>query len=90
MDEVILLLENYWILRETDPESYFRIKDKESELRTFFREKLGYTLIVNPHLVRITKIPGEAKAWMENTGFATYQELLLPDLIDDIRSILKY
>ncbi len=69
MDEVILLLDNYWILRETDPENYYRIKDKEPELRTFFREKLGYTLVINPHLIRVTKIPGEAQAWMGINDF---------------------
>ena len=69
VDEVILLLDNYWILRETDPENYYRIKDKEPELRTFFREKLGYTLVINPHLIRVTKIPGEAQAWMGINDF---------------------
>ena len=71
MEEVLLLLENYWILRDQDPENYYRIKDKEQELRAFFREKLGYTLILNPHLVRVTKIPGEIQPWMGIRAFLT-------------------
>ncbi len=71
VEEVMLLLENYWLLRDTDPENYYRIKDKEHELRTFFREKLGYTLIVNPHLIRVVKRPGELQPWMGVLSFLT-------------------
>ena len=60
MEEVLLLLENY-----------YRIKDKEQELRAFFREKLGYTLIVNPYLIRVVKTPGELQTWMGISAFLT-------------------
>lgn len=63
-------MENFWILREERPDDYYRIKDKESELRDFFRDKLGYTLVVNPHLIRLIKIPGEARAWMGIQDFS--------------------
>lgn len=69
MEEVLLLLENYWILRERDPENYYRIKDKEQELRPFLKEKLGYNLVINPYLVRMVKIPGEPKTWMGVSSF---------------------
>ncbi len=35
LEEVLLLMENFWILREERPDDYYRIKDKESELRDF-------------------------------------------------------
>lgn len=71
MEEVLLLLENFWILREERPEDYYRIKDRELELRNFFREKLGYTLVINPQLIRLVKIPGQARAWMGIQAFLT-------------------
>jgi uncharacterized protein (TIGR02678 family) len=71
MEEAMLLIENYWILRDTDPENYYRIKDKEHELRSFFKEKLGYTLTINPHLIRVVKRPGELQPWMGILSFRT-------------------
>lgn len=70
MEEVLLLLENFWILREKRPEDYYRIKDRERVLRDFFRDKLGYTLVINRHLIRLVKIPGEARAWMGIQAFS--------------------
>ena len=64
MEELQLLLENFWILREQNKEYYYKIRDQEAHLKPFLEEKLGYKLIINSHMVKLEKVPGEAEAWM--------------------------
>lgn len=64
MEELQLLLENFWILREENKEYYYKIRDQEAHLKPFLEEKLGYKLIINSHMVKLEKVPGEAEAWM--------------------------
>ena len=58
------LLNRRWILKRQDPELYFEIKDQTKVFREFIKEKLGYSLIVNPILVKLEKLPGKAQNWM--------------------------
>lgn len=64
MEALQLLLENFWILREQNKEDYYIIRDQEAHLKPFLEEKLGYKLIINPHMVKLEKVPGEAEYWM--------------------------
>ncbi len=64
MEEINLLLNTRWVLKKRDPELYFRLKDKHGIYREFFRDKLGYNLILNPLLIKAEKIPGKAQPWM--------------------------
>ncbi len=53
-----------WVLKARDKELYYQIKDGIGEIKKFLMEKLGYQVIVNPHLVKVEKIPARAERWM--------------------------
>lgn len=74
MKELEILLENYWINKDTDKELYYRIKDSIPMFKSFLAEKLGYQVIVNPNLIKLEKIPGKAEAWMGIQEFENAME----------------
>lgn len=63
------LLEEFWIIREEDPEIYQLVRERESALRTYFLEKLGYHLIVHRAFARLEKVPVEPESWMGIQSF---------------------
>lgn len=63
-EELQKLLDCFWIVREEDPEWYYRVREQETALRAFLRDKLGCQLVLNAHVAKIEKVPGEAQAWM--------------------------
>ncbi|MDR3598936.1 MAG: TIGR02678 family protein, partial [Desulfosporosinus sp.] len=63
-EALITLLENFWILREHDPEAYQIIRDRENALKDYVLDKLGYHLIVHRHFAKLEKIPAVPEAWM--------------------------
>ncbi|SMF90189.1 TIGR02678 family protein [Paenibacillus uliginis N3/975] len=67
------LLNRPWITKESDPELYYWIKDQISELKTWFNEFAGYSLILNRKLVKLEKTPVIAHPWM---GFQEFREPL--------------
>jgi len=68
---LIALLENFWILREPDPETYQIIRDRENALKDYVLDKLGYHLIVHRHFAKLEKIPAVPEAWM---GIELFQQ----------------
>ena len=64
VEELQLLLENFWILRDENKEYYHRIRDAQERIRPFLEKKLRYRLIVNPQMAKLEKVPGETEAWM--------------------------
>jgi len=81
MEELLLLLENFWILREKDKEEYHKLRDGQARLKLFLEEKLGYKLISNTHMVKLEKVPGEAQAWMGIEEFNTSMDYVLLCLV---------
>ena len=77
MREIELLLDRRWILKQQHPELYFKLRDQFSAYQTFFREKLGYRLVVNPILIKAEKVPGEAQSWMGIQAFEKPFEYVL-------------
>lgn len=73
MKELELLIAKRWILKKDDPQLYYQIKDHALEIRSKVQEKLGYSLIVNPYLIKLEKIPGYAEPWM---GIQDFQSVL--------------
>ncbi len=71
MKEIHTLLGNRWVLKRQDADLYFKLKDNLQQYKSFFREKLGYSIIVNPLMVKVEKIPGKAKPWMGIRDFDT-------------------
>ena len=72
MNEVRTLLEQFWIARETDKETYFRVKREVPRFRKFIQEQLGWRLIQNEKLLKLEKIPAHAESFM---GITEFQEL---------------
>ena len=68
---LIALLENFWILREQDPETYQIIRDRENALKDYVLDKLGYHLIVHRHFAKLEKIPAQPEGWM---GIELFQQ----------------
>lgn len=69
MEELQMLLENFWILRE-DRENFNKIRDAENKIKPFAEEKLGYRLIINPYIIKLEKVPSDVEEWM---GIAAFQ-----------------
>ncbi|HIU56637.1 MAG TPA: TIGR02678 family protein [Candidatus Ornithomonoglobus merdipullorum] len=69
MKEFIDLLEKFWILKNSEPELYYSIKDNFSELSSFAKDKLGCRLILKPDFIKLEKIPARAEIWMGLPGF---------------------
>lgn len=69
-----LLLENYWITKAGDKDTYYYVRDHIQDVRDFLAEKLGYQLIVNQSIVKLEKMPGIAEPWMGIEGFEDKME----------------
>lgn len=63
-NEFEILMNRRWILKSREKELYYQMKDQVGQVKEFLTEKLGYQVIVNPHLIKVEKIPAEAKPWM--------------------------
>ena len=71
MEALSLLFEQYWILREEEPDAYRLIRDREQRLKRYIHEKFGLDLIVHQHFAKLEKIPVELHSWM---GIQAFQE----------------
>jgi uncharacterized protein (TIGR02678 family) len=58
------LLERFWVLRETDEELFYQIKDNEVEIKNYFRDNFRYRLISTHDLIKLEKIPVTPYTWM--------------------------
>lgn len=67
------LLNRPWITKEHDPQLYYWIKEKQSELKQWFMDFAGYSLFVNAKLAKLDKAPVVAYPWM---GFREFREPL--------------
>ncbi|HAN09326.1 MAG TPA: TIGR02678 family protein [Clostridiales bacterium] len=74
MNEFEILLENRWVVREKDSDMYYRVKNKLDDYKEFIKEKLGYSIIVNPKFIKLEKKPGMAESFMGILYFESVQE----------------
>lgn len=73
-EALVTLLENFWILREKEPETYQIIRERESALKNYVLDKLGYHLIVHRHFAKLEKIPARLESWMGIESFQSSQD----------------
>lgn len=71
------LLEQFWIIREIEPEKYQMIRERELVLRQYVLEKLGFRLIVHRYFVKLEKIPVVPESWMGIASFTTTRDYAL-------------
>ena len=55
MEELRMLLEQFWIYKDTDKETYYKVKRKIPEFQKFVREQLGWKLIHTENLLKLEK-----------------------------------
>lgn len=72
MNTLEILLSKRWILKSTEKELYYQMKDELGSVKKFLTEKLGYQVIVNPYLIKVEKIPAEPENWM---GIREFKEV---------------
>ncbi|MCM3768277.1 TIGR02678 family protein [Neobacillus niacini] len=63
------LFEQFWILREEEPEAYLLIRNREQLLKRYLQEKFGMELIIHQHFAKLEKIPVEPQSWMGIQSF---------------------
>ncbi|MCB7068090.1 TIGR02678 family protein [Enterocloster citroniae] len=63
------LLNRPWIERDTDPQLYFWTREQYLEIRNWFASYPGFSVIMNRRLIKLEKVPAEAKSWMGFEGF---------------------
>ena len=64
MNEIRTLLEKFWICKDTDKESFYRVKHDIPVFQRFAREQLGWKLIQTEHLIKLEKVPAHAEGFM--------------------------
>lgn len=64
MNEVRTLFENYWICKDYDKETYYRVKRDIPNFQKFVREQLGWKLIHTENLLKLEKRPAHAQSFM--------------------------
>ncbi|RDY70535.1 TIGR02678 family protein [Halobacillus trueperi] len=69
-EALMILFENFWILRTDHPDVYQNIREREHILKRYVLDKFGFDLIVHQHFIKLEKIPVESKTWMGMQDFS--------------------
>ncbi|MEG0826429.1 MAG: TIGR02678 family protein [Clostridia bacterium] len=88
--ELELLLNNFWITKEQNPDLYYQIKNKIDSFKDFIQDQLGSKIIVNSKFIKLEKIPVYPLEYMKINKFENRLEyifmiltlLFLEDKID--------
>ena len=72
MNEIVTLLEHYWISRDKDRELYNKVKREIPKFQKFAREQLGWKLLNHERFLKLEKIPAHAQSFM---GIQEFQEV---------------
>ena len=73
MNEVRTLLEQFWICKDSDKESYYKVKRDIPKFQKFVREQLGWKLIHTENLLKLEKLPAHAESFM---GIQEFSDIL--------------
>ncbi|WP_200893531.1 TIGR02678 family protein [Paenibacillus terrae] len=65
------LLNRPWIDKEKNAEIYYWIKDQYFEIKEWFMNYTGYSVIMNRNFIKLEKVPAEVFPWM---GFQEFRE----------------
>lgn len=71
------LLEQYWVIREEQPDLYQRLRKREQALRNYFFDKCGFRLLVTRQFIKLEKIPASSAAWMGLPGLQQVRDYTL-------------
>lgn len=73
MNEVRTLFEQFWICKDCDKETYYKVKRDIPNFQKFVREQLGWKLIHTENLLKLEKIPAHAESFM---GIQEFSDVL--------------
>lgn len=76
-EALTILFEQYWVLREKEPNVYKLIRENEKALKRYISEKFGYAFIVHKDFIKLEKIPVEPKSWMGIQDFQNPRDYAL-------------
>jgi len=76
-DAAVDLLEEFWILRDKEPEKYLQVRNREQALRSWFRDKAGLRLITHRYFVKLEKVPAQPEPWMGISQFRKVRDYVL-------------
>ncbi len=65
------LLNRPWVTKAADPDLFRAIRSHYEELRDWFQEHCGFTLLITRHFARLEKVPGRVQPWM---GFSEFND----------------
>lgn len=68
------LFNRRWIVKQKDKELYYQIRDQLPKYQKFLNEKMGYRVLLNPHVIKLEKVPGNAEPWMGIQQFTSSLE----------------
>lgn len=79
MNAINVLLNNYWIVKETDKENYYAVKHEINDKNTkrFIQEMLGWKIIHSEHVIKLEKIPSHAEPFMGIQEFTEIRDYCL-------------
>ncbi len=64
MNEIRTLFEKFWICKDSDKETYYKVKRDIPNFQKFVREQLGWKLVHTENLLKLEKIPAHAEGFM--------------------------
>lgn len=64
MNEIRTLFEKFWICKDSDKETYYKVKRDIPNFQKFVREQLGWKLVHTENLLKLEKIPAHAESFM--------------------------
>lgn len=85
-EALVLLFENYWILRKDSPEDYRFLRQAEKDLRRIINEKFGFRLTMHSEFVKLEKIPVSPEPWM---GIRSFNQTMDYVLFSCLLSVLE-
>lgn len=74
MNEARTLLENFWICKDCDKETYYKVKRDIPNFQKFIREQLGWKLIHTENLLKLEKKPAHAQSFMGIEDFTDIRD----------------
>lgn len=74
MNEIRTLMEKFWICRECDKETFYKVKRDIPNFQRFVREQLGWKLIHTEKLLKLEKRPAHAEAFMGINEFTDIRD----------------
>lgn len=72
MNEVRSLFENFWICKDADKETYYKVRRDIPNFQKFVREQLGWKLVHTENLLKLEKRPAHAESFM---GIGEFTEI---------------